>query len=197
MNKLKDLIKEYETLFLPGGIQQSVEELEQLIGEIKNKKFTSMCEIGIADGGTLWLYTQLFGTKGMIVTITDMDIRPIVHKIMEELNKRMDINFDIHECQGDQFKLTRPVQFLHIDGDHSYEAVARDFYTNNNMVQEGGYIVIHDTMLMAGPIRFRLELEGMGINMKTFGGTTVLCDCFAPNRGNPKYNKFGMTVIIK
>lgn len=197
MSQLTDLIKEYETMFMNGGIQQSLEELEQLILEIKNKKFISMCEIGVADGGTLWLYTQLFGTKGMTVTVTDMDIRPIAGKIMNELIKRMDINFYVHQCQGDQFKLDKPVQFLHIDGDHSFHAVREDFYKNNNMVQAGGYIVIHDTLLMEGPIRFRLELEGVGLNMKTFKGSTVLCDCFGANRANYQNKQFGMTVVIK
>ncbi len=197
MSQITELIKEYEDMFMSGGIQQSLEEIEQLALEIGRRKFTSMCEIGIADAGSLWLYSQLFGTKGMDITVTDMDIRPLARNVMDELIKRMDINFYLHECKGDQFRLDKKVQFLHIDGDHSFLAVRNDFYNNNNMVMDGGYIAIHDTLLMEGPIRFRLELEGMRINMKTFKGSTVLCDCFGKNRANPQNKQFGLTLVIK
>lgn len=197
MRKLFDLIEEYERFFMPGGIQQSIEELQKLIRIIGDKKFHTMAEIGVADGGTLWLYTQLFGTKPCVVTITDMDIRPIVNGIMDLLYKRTGAMFHIHECQNFKFQLKNPVQFLHIDGNHSYEGVTHDYYMNIDQVEKGGYAVIHDTMLMEGPIKFRQELEKTNIEMKTFGGHLVLCDCFAPNRKNPERKQFGMTVVFK
>ncbi len=38
----------------------------------------------------------------------------------------------------------RPVDFLLIDGDHSYDGVAQDYWTYTPSVREGGYIALHD-----------------------------------------------------
>jgi O-antigen biosynthesis protein len=39
---------------------------------------------------------------------------------------------------------TRPIDILHIDGDHSYEAVVRDYNTWCRFVREDGIILMHD-----------------------------------------------------
>ena len=59
---LYKLIQEYDQMFgeKTGGILQSLDELEQLVDEMGDRKFHSMAEIGSYRGGTLWLYSQLF-----------------------------------------------------------------------------------------------------------------------------------------
>ena len=191
------LIEEYEKLFMYGGIQQATEELESLVDYIGTRKFKTMAEIGIADGGTLWLYSHLFGSKGAKFIVTDMTIRPITKKVMETITERTGITFDVYECKNYMFRLKEPVEFLHLDGDHSYVALRNDYFVNERMVEKDGIIVIHDTYLMPGPIKFREEIEKSEVDCRTFKGINTLCDCFGPNRINPHKRQFGMTVVRK
>jgi predicted O-methyltransferase YrrM len=39
---------------------------------------------------------------------------------------------------------TKPIQILHIDGDHSYEGCKRDFDNWSPLVEDGGIILMHD-----------------------------------------------------
>ena len=195
--KLKDLIQEYEEYFMPGGIQQSKTDLELLVKEIGDRKFISMCEIGIADGATLWLYANLFGAEKARFIVLDMDIRPITRKVIAAIEEQTSIRFEIFERRSLGFILPREIDFLHIDGDHGYEEVLYDFDTHSQKVTKGGIIIVHDTLLIAGPSKLRQEIEDSPIESKTFHGTDTLCDCFGPNRVNPQNRAFGTTVVWK
>lgn len=195
--RLKELVDEYESLFMPGGIQQAEEELDGLIDEIGDRKFSTMCEIGIADGGTLWLYSHLFANPETKFIITDMHIRPITIEVMKKITARTGVTFEVHECMNYKFRLKEQVDFLHIDGDHSYDATMNNYFINERMVVPGGIIIVHDTLLMEGPIKFREFIERSGVKNKTLRGSKTLCDCFGKNRINPDNKEFGMTIIYK
>ena len=205
MKTLYDLIIEYDKLFpvKHGGILQSLDELEQLVTELGDKKFTSMAEIGSCFGGTVWLYSQLFGAPGCTFTIVDIKIDPILHKVIETIKERMDITFNIIESPSSQAEIPI-VDFLHIDADHRYHMVKADYERFSPRVINDGVILLHDTLLDEGPgdqksgcIRFRKELEAQGVNIKTFAGTIMLCDCFGPNKSNPQNRNIGISVVYK
>ncbi len=46
-----------------------------------------------------------------------------------------------------------PIEFLFIDGSHTYEAVKKDFDTWVPKIIDGGTVALHDTVGMAGPRR--------------------------------------------
>ena len=96
-NNLYDLIQTYDKLFpvKHGGILQSLDELEQLVTEIGDRKFHAMAEIGSCFGGTVWLYSQLFGAEGCNFTIVDIKIDPILWNVIEEIESRKKIKFEI------------------------------------------------------------------------------------------------------
>jgi len=203
---LYELIQEFDRLFpVPhGGILQSLDELEQLVAEIGDRKFLSMAEIGSCFGGTVWLYSQLFGRHGCTFTIVDIKIDPWLKKVVKEIKQRRpDIFFNIIESSSIEVNLP-PADFLHIDADHRYHMVKADYEKHSRMVTNGGIILLHDTLLDEGPgdhksgcIRFRKELEAKGEKMKTFGGKIMLCDCFGPNKANPDGRSIGITVVYK
>lgn len=202
---LYKLIQEYNELFTVkhGGILQSLDELEQLVDEIGDRKFSNMAEIGSCFGGTVWLYSQLFGSDGCHFTIVDIKIDPWLRKVIAEIQKRKNISFHILETPSSKAWL-EPVEFLHIDADHRYHMVKADYELHSQSVVKGGIIILHDTLLDEGPgdhksgcIRFRKELESAGTNMKTFGGTIMLCDCFGPNKSNPDNRSIGISVVYK
>ena len=202
---LYDLIREYDDMFgeKTGGILQSLDELEQLVVEIGDRKFKSMAEIGSYRGGTAWLYSQLFGADDSKFTIVDIKIHPIIRKVVKEIEQRTNIKFELIEAPSDKVFL-KPKDFLHIDADHRYHMVKKDYETHYYSVEKGGVILLHDTLLDEGPgenksgcIRFREELEASGANIKTFGGTIMLCDCFGPNKSNPDNRSIGISLIYK
>ena len=193
---LNKLVKEYEDS-IGCEIQQMSDEIEMLMKEIGDRKFESMAEIGVADGGSLWLYTNLFGKEGGRCTVTDMDIRPTAKKVMAAITERMGIQFKVVQCLSHNFILKEPVGFLHIDGDHRYKSVKHDYYINGRAVVPGGIIVMHDTVSVPGPIQFREELERNGVPTKTFRGYENLCSCFGPNKTNPNRRSLGMTIVYK
>lgn len=202
---LYKLIQEYDRLFpvKHGGILQSLDELEQLVTEIGDCKFIAMAEIGSCFGGTVWLYSQLFGADGCRFTIVDIKINPWLRKVIAEIQKRKNINFHVLEMPASVATLD-PIDFLHIDADHRYHMVKADYERHSPKVVKGGIVILHDTLLDEGPgdhksgcIRFRKELEASGANIKTFGGTMMLCDCFGPNKSNPDNRSIGISVIRK
>lgn len=202
---LYKLIQEYDKLFpvKHGGILQSLDELELLVQEIGSRKFLSMAEIGSCFGGTVWLYSQLFGANGCHFTIVDIKIDPWLRKVIEEVEKRMHINFHVMEMPSLSADIGA-VDFLHIDADHRYHMVNADYNKHVPNVISGGAIVLHDTLLDEGPgenkagvIKFRKELEEQGKNINTFGGTIMLCDCFGPNKSNPDNRSIGISVLYK
>lgn len=202
---LYELINEYDRLFPVnhGGILQSLDELEQSVAEIGDRKFVSMAEIGSCFGGTVWLYSQLFGADGCHFTIVDIKVDPWLRKVIAEVQKRKNINFHILEMPSSEASLDA-VDFLHIDADHRYHMVKADFERFYPMVSRNGVILLHDTLLDEGPgdhksgcIRYRKELEASGYDIRTFGGNIMLCDCFGPNRSNPDNRSIGISVIYK
>jgi hypothetical protein len=62
-----------------------------------------------------------------------------------------------------------PVAFAFIDGDHRYDQVKKDFFSINNLLQDNGMILMHDTYppdddylpenLCGSSYKFRQELE--------------------------------------
>ena len=202
---LYKLIQEYDRLFpvKHGGILQSLDELEQLVAEIGDRKFHNMVEIGSCFGGTVWLYSQLFGADGCNFTIVDIKIDSVLWDVIEEIEYRKSINFIIKESPSSSAEIEE-CDFLHIDADHRYHMVKADYERFSPKVVEGGIILLHDTLLDEGPgdhksgcIRFRKELEASGVNIKTFAGTIMLCDCFGPNKSNPDNRNIGISVIYK
>lgn len=202
---LKELCKEYDKLFpVPhGGILQSLDELELLVEHIGDRKFNDMAEIGSCFGGTVWLYSQLFGAEGCHFTIIDIKIDPWLRKVIKEVQKRRNVVFHVIERPSSEAVIGN-VDFLHIDADHRYHMVKADYERFAPKVIKDGIIILHDTLLDEGPgyhksgcIRFRKELEASNVDIITFAGTKMLCDCFGPFRTNPFGRNIGISVIRK
>ena len=194
--KLYILIDEYKELF-PGmerGIQQCSDEIEQLIDLLGGQsEFHSMAEIGCDDGGTLWLYPQLFGAPNCLVTIVDHTIKPVIHEIIAKLKNRTTSRFVVIQGYSQDVSLD-DFDFLHIDGDHSYEAASSDFTRNWSHLKSGGVILIHDTLLWEGTIRLREEIEQSGFKNTTLKGYNLISGNFGKEGTNLST---GITAVFK
>lgn len=64
-----------------------------------------------------------------------------------------DISFLIGKSQDIGKKWKQPIDLLHIDGDHTYEAVRKDIELFAPHVKPGGYILLHDYWIYGNPER--------------------------------------------
>lgn len=125
----------------------------------------NVIEIGSFYGATLWAWMQLmWGLEEQKVTSVDLPIGPGDGRYDEMIKSRslwreweaesgcrlFDIQGDSHSPEiiktvGDIYP-NRDVDFLFIDGDHSYGGVKADFENYCHLVRPGGVIVFHDVI---------------------------------------------------
>jgi len=142
-------------LFRPFQVQYEILNLLLLLSKT-NPKF--ILEIGTERGGTLFLFSQIAPEGATIISI---DLRggrfgggypswkiPLYKSFAKRNQKIHLIRLDSH----DRITLEKiksilngeKLDFLFIDGDHSYESVKRDFEMYNSLVNKNGIIAFHD-----------------------------------------------------
>jgi predicted O-methyltransferase YrrM len=129
-------------------------------------------EIGVFLGGTAWLWRRLWPRARLVGVDLEQPPCPPCERRQahRECPRRRVDEAGMQLLLGDsgadvtrarvQAALGGPVGFLHIDGDHSYEAVRRDFELYAPLVEPGGAIALHDVAGEAypGAVRFWTEL---------------------------------------
>ena len=146
----------YRNPWVPGLItsQRSYEFLE-LVDIYKALKPMRVLEIGTQEGGTLyhWIRNAEKGCKVMVMDI----FQNLPDSAEEELGKIWNewagnkVELYIHSGKSqDQnafyyaYNKLKEIDFLFIDGDHSYEGAKADFLNYGPMVRKGGVIAFHD-----------------------------------------------------
>ncbi|CAB4151355.1 Methyltransferase domain containing protein [uncultured Caudovirales phage] len=133
---MKNLVK----LALENKAQQHPKELEKLLiflDSMQSKKIA--VEIGSYNGGCLHAYKEIFEKTISI----DLEIRSRLKEvdyIIGDSKKALPL---LKETIG--VKNTK-IDFLMIDGDHSYEGVKADFNLYHKLVRKGGIIAFHDIL---------------------------------------------------
>jgi predicted O-methyltransferase YrrM len=134
----------------PVQIKEEIKELLVMLAKIKPK---FILEIGTAYGGTLFLFSRVADTNAIIISI---DLPYGYPKWKEKLYKLFgDFNKKIYLIKGDshseetllkvkEILNNNQLDFLFIDGDHSYEGVKKDFEMYSPLVRKGGIIAFHD-----------------------------------------------------
>jgi cephalosporin hydroxylase len=146
----------YRNPWVPGLItSQRAYEFLQLVKIYKALKPMRVLEIGSQEGGTLyhWIRNAERGCKVMVMDI----FQNLPSGAEEELTKIWygwaGKKADLHVYSG---KSQEPgavecaqgtlgeIDFLFIDGDHTYEGAKADFLNYGPLVREGGIIAFHD-----------------------------------------------------
>jgi predicted O-methyltransferase YrrM len=137
---------------------QATDEITWLLGLLEQMRPQTIVEIGTDEGGTLFLWTRVAAPDALLVAV---DARPLgvlgqrsayalvrrgLARHRQRIELVMPVNSQIQETVDRVRSLTggRPVDFLFIDGDHSYEGVKRDFELWSPLVRPGGLIAFHD-----------------------------------------------------
>jgi predicted O-methyltransferase YrrM len=145
-------------LISPGQVRSEIVGLAQRVQRLQPR---TTVEIGTATGGTLFIWCALAHPDATIVSI---DLpggihgggypywKTIVYKRFASANQK------VHLLRGDSHSAAmlnqlkerlagQPVDFLFIDGDHTYAGVKQDFDMYSPLVRKGGLIAFHDICL--------------------------------------------------
>ena len=127
----------------------------------------AICEIGGANGGTLAAFCQVAAPDALLVSI-DISYTDARRKALRCLARHRQ---EVHCLAADSHARTtlsgvsrllrgRALDFLMIDGDHSYEGVAQDYRWFSPLVRPGGLIALHDIIPDHGQ-RFGIESQSV------------------------------------
>jgi len=162
---LKDALTAEETidfLFSTKGALiapwQFKEEILQLAKAYEKHRPVNIMEIGTANGGTLFMHSKLAANNAFIISVDLPGGKfgggypeskvPLYKSFARPGGKIELIRADSHQQStmdlvknllGD-----RKLDYLFIDGDHTYEGVKKDFYLYKPLVKEKGIVVFHD-----------------------------------------------------
>jgi len=130
---------------------QIMEEIKNLLLILDKVKLKVVLEIGTARGGTLFLFSNIAHEEATLILVDlsqTIEKRILFRYIKKEKQKIYLIQGDSHKIETfrkiEEILKGRKVDFLFIDGDHSYEGVKKDFEMYSPLVRKGGIIAFHD-----------------------------------------------------
>lgn len=169
---------------------QKPDEIVWLLERLREEMPRTVLEIGMANGGTLFLWSRIAAPDALLVGV---DVQAMVGRLGKHSpwslvrrsfareRQRVELvdGADSHdertlECVR-ALLAGRTVDFLFIDGDHRYDSVARDFELYAPLVRPGGLIGLHDVAAAASPdtegtARFWRELKMRGTTEERVAG---------------------------
>jgi predicted O-methyltransferase YrrM len=142
-------------LIRPGQVRWEFEQLANLVHQLRPK---AAMEIGTLRGGTLFALCRLSDPRATIISV---DLpggsfgggygwlqAPILRRFAGSEQALYLIRGDSHNQKSyNQVAVAlagKPLDFLLIDGDHSYAGVKQDFEMYSQLVRPGGVIALHD-----------------------------------------------------
>lgn len=138
--------------------QQIPSEIEQLAREVERLAPSTILEIGTSNGGTLYIWARYVKNCKRIVSIDLPEGYPCrkirFFKLFDKTKEFCFLRGDSHstatvkmlaQVLGDRY-----VDFLYIDGDHSYEGVKKDFDAYSKFMAPGGIMAFHDIIHRPG-----------------------------------------------
>ena len=154
-SSLGDLDGVYEALRIYPEFKtdQKRQEIIPLLKLLVDRRPRFICEIGTSFGGTLFQLARVSHPEAKIISIDCglSVVRSKVHARMGNNSQRIFcLRFDsgasdtiqkVHAILG-----TNKLDFLLIDGDHSYDGVSKDFKNYSPFVRKGGLIAFHDIL---------------------------------------------------
>ncbi|MDR3548752.1 MAG: class I SAM-dependent methyltransferase [Candidatus Pacebacteria bacterium] len=153
-------------------------EIIRLLDVVKERNVRKILEVGTANGGTIFFFSQVAADDAIVASV-DVPNRFFGYgypawraRIYGSFPKKSQtfelVRGDSHSQETFQnaAKTMRgnDVDFLFIDGDHSYEGVKRDFEMYGQLVRPGGVIAFHDIVdgneeFVGGVPRFWKEIR--------------------------------------
>jgi predicted O-methyltransferase YrrM len=158
LDDLLDIAFDFESFGItitPGQLRAEIEGLLQRLEEEPPRR---MLEIGTCTGGSLFLFAQVSAPDAHVISVDlpDGDFgggypgwkTPLYRSFARPQQRLELLRADSHDPatleQVRTLLAGEELDFLFIDGDHSYEGVRQDFESYSPLVREGGVIGFHD-----------------------------------------------------
>jgi len=133
-------------------ISQLREEIRGLAQAVAEQEPENVLEIGTLRGGTFYVWCRHFDTAEHLVSLDlpGRDLKRRRDELLHEFAPSKDIDVVRGNSHADETyeevaqKFDEPVDFLFVDGDHTYEGVKDDFETYSRLVAEDGVVAFHD-----------------------------------------------------
>jgi cephalosporin hydroxylase len=139
-------------------------EIAELLRLLEDEPPHAVLEIGTAGGGTFFLLTRVSAPDALLVSV---DLRrgqfgggyprwrtPLYRSFAREAQRVELVRGDSHQPRtGERIRQLlggRHLDFLFIDGDHTYDGVKQDFADYAPLVRPGGLVAFHD-IVPGGP----------------------------------------------
>jgi len=133
-------------------------EISSLMKVIEKEKPKILMEIGTARGGTLFLFSRVM-PKGSVIFSLDLPkghfgggypfFKIPLYKLFAKNEQKINL-IRANSHLGQSLKIikrllnNKKIDFLYIDGDHTYDGVKKDFGLYAPLVRRGGSIAFHD-----------------------------------------------------
>ena len=183
-NKIFNFIfKKYFGVF---GAWQVKSEFMELLRIVEDMQPKYVLEIGTAGGGALFCFARLSSSDAVLISVDLPEGRfgggyeeskiPFFRAFKKDNQKLSLIREDSHRdstlVSVKRILNGQKLDFLFIDGDHTYEGAKRDFKMYGPLVRKGGVIAFHDIVdgleqFVGGVPRFWKEIK-LGHQCKEF-----------------------------
>lgn len=134
------------------------EEIISLVEKVQSTESKVFLEIGTATGGTLFLWSEFLPKDATIISIDlpfgkygagYLSVKEKFYRSFAQANQKIELLIGDSHTKDIRQQLEsvlngRMIDFIFIDGDHTYEGVKSDFYDYKNYVKNGGHIAFHD-----------------------------------------------------
>jgi len=145
---------------LKKGATQKITELSPLISLLKKRKLRTIVEIGTSKGGMLYALCRIAQPDAVIVSIdlpggpfgggyTMSDVKRF-RKYKKKNQKLYFLRKDSHKRSAKMQLIKKlngnKIDFLMIDGDHSYTGVRKDWQLYSPLVKQNGLVAFHDIL---------------------------------------------------
>lgn len=128
-------------------------EIKALLKTVQKNGASIILDIGTFDGGTLYLFTRFLEAR-KIITI-DLPFPLGYPSEKKKLFKLFGPDKELYFLRGNSHSIEivkrvshilkgNKIDFIFVDGNHSYEGVRKDFENYKDFVREGGIIAFHD-----------------------------------------------------
>jgi predicted O-methyltransferase YrrM len=142
----------------PIAPRQLRREIQTLLSVLSEKNIRVMLEIGTANGGTLYLFTRMINSNAKIISLDlpggdfgsgyESFKIPFFTNFAQKNQQIFLVRADSHSPSSlstvKSILKEQKLDFLFIDGDHTYEGVKMDFQMYSPLVRKGGLIAFHD-----------------------------------------------------